>query len=377
MSYLLPNYARQKIEFIKGEGSYLWDTQGNRYLDFTCGIGVQNLGHRPQHVQAAIQNQLEKEWHLSNLYESTPQAEVAALLCEPYDFRAYFCNSGAEANEAALKIVRKASGKTKIVSFKDSFHGRTYGAMTATGQEKIQTGFGPLVPDFEYLTYNNLEDLEKLDDFVAAVMLEMVQGEGGVIPAQQEWVKALTATCHDKGILIIVDEIQTGIGRTGSFFAFEQYDFIPDIVTLAKALSSGIPVGAMLAKSQYADAFGPGSHGTTFGGNLLAMAAAKEVVTTVQKEAFQKQLTETVQAFWKELETLAVLPTVKAIRGLGLMIGIQVDAEKIPEIIQNCQNQGLLVLRAGKDVIRLLPPLTVTKEEIMEGIAILEKALKD
>lgn len=376
MSYLLPNYARQEIEFVKGEGSYLWDTESKRYLDFTSGIGVQNLGHRSKKVETAVQKQLKKIWHTSNLYHSTPQEEVAEKLCADYNFRAYFANSGAEANEAALKLARKVGEKTKIVSFKNAFHGRTFGAMTATGQPKIQAGFGPLLPDFEYLAYNDQNDLEKLDDSVAAVMLELVQGEGGVLPAEKDWVKTLVEICQEKQILVIVDEIQTGIGRTGTFYAFEQYDFVPDIVTLAKGLGNGIPVGAMLAKSQYADAFGPGSHGTTFGGNLLAMAAAKEVITTMKEVSFQEELSKKVQLFWQELAEIEKLPSVKAVRGLGMMIGIQAEnAEQIPLIMKQCQEKGLMVLRAGSDVIRLLPPLTVSEAEILEGMGILKEVL--
>ena len=376
MSYLLPNYGRQSIEFTRGLGSYVWDTEGKKYLDFTSGIGVQNLGHRPPLIEAALKRQLETLWHTPNLYLNSKQEKVGKLLGDGYDYLAYFCNSGAEANEAALKLARKATGREKIISFKDSFHGRTFGAMTATGQESIQAGFGSLVPHFSYLTYNYLPDLEQLDETVAAVILELVQGEGGVLPAEKVWIKALSAICHEKGILVIVDEVQTGMGRTGTFYAFEQYPLLPDIVTLAKGLGNGVPVGAMLSKKQYASSFGPGSHGSTFGGNLLGMTAAEKVIEGLQEEGFLEDVQNKSAKCFEQLEALKTLEIVKEVRGKGLMIGIQVPQHKVQGIMTACLEKNLLVLRAGKDVIRLLPPLTITTEELNTGITIIKDVLE-
>src|SRR5699024_2098285 len=263
-------------------------TSGKEYLDFGSGIGVCNLGHRHPDVQKAVETQLTKYWHVSNLYHVPIQESVAELLTTSSSGSSvFFCNSGAEANEAGIKLARKATGKTKVITFHQSFHGRTFATMAATGQEKVRTGYGPMLPSFAYATYNEIDSVKAiLDDHTAAIMLEMVQGEGGVIPAERDFVTELARLCKKEGILLIVDEIQTGMGRTGTHFAYEQYDIEPDVFTLAKALGNGIPVGAMIAKADYRDDFGAGAHGSTFGGNPIAMAAAKAVTTTMFTEGF-------------------------------------------------------------------------------------------
>lgn len=278
MTYLFENYKRAPIEFVKAAGSYLIDSEGKVYLDFSSGIGVTNLGFHPQVQQALIQ-QAGRIWHSPNLYLSSLQEQVAQELASSYDYLAFFCNSGAEANEAAIKLARKATGKQGIVTFQQSFHGRTFGAMAATGQDKIKEGFGDGVPHFSYAVYNDLASVEDLvNQDTAAVMLELVQGESGVRPAEAAFVKNLSDFCRREEILLIVDEVQTGMGRTGQLYSFEHYGIIPDIVTLAKGLANGLPAGALLGKSSLAPALGPGSHGSTFGGNKLAMAAALETL---------------------------------------------------------------------------------------------------
>ncbi len=324
--------------------------------------------------------QAEQIWHVPNLYDSQLQEEVAQKLTqnqksasdEPY--LAYFCNSGAEANEAALKLARKATGRSKVISFEQSFHGRTFGAMSLTGQSSIHDGFGPLVPEMVYVPFNDLEALQAvLDEQTAAVFLELIQGEGGVIPAEVAWVQAVAALCQELGVLLVVDEIQTGMGRTGTLFAFEGYGIEPDLFTVAKGLGNGIPVGAMLGKSHLQTAFGPGSHGSTFGGNKLAMAAASAVCSVLQEGDIQVNVHLRQQQF---LDGLQGLSKVQAIRGKGLMIGIELaDSESLQSVLTQLRNQGLLALKAGTKVLRLLPPLTISQEETTAALAILQAVL--
>lgn len=288
------------------------------------------------------------------------------------DYLAFFANSGAEANEAAIKLARKATGKQGIISFVQSFHGRTYGAMSATGQDKIKTGFGDGVPHFSYAIYNDLDSVKDLvTSDTAAVMLELVQGESGVRPADPAFITALSAFCQENDILFIVDEVQTGMGRTGKLYAFEHYGIEPDIVTLAKGLGNGVPVGAMLGKAKFGGAFSYGSHGSTFGGNKLVMAAASSVLDVLLAEDFLPQVLEKGQYLQTALQkALAENAKVTDIRGLGCMIGIE-TTENLTDLVIQAREQGLIVLTAGSNVIRLLPPLTLTKEKIDEGVAIL------
>ena len=372
MSKLFQNYKRTELEFVKAEGTYLFDQDGQKYLDFSSGIGVTNLGFHPQ-IKAALAQQVDAIWHSPNLYQSSLQEEVAEKLIGTYDYLAFFCNSGAEANEAAIKLARKATGKQEIISFIDSFHGRTFGAMSATGQDKIKEGFGDLVPHFSYATYNDLDSVKALvTNETAAVMLELVQGESGVLPAQSDFVKGLAAFCQEKGILLIVDEVQTGMGRTGKLFAFEHYGILPDIVSLAKGLANGVPAGAILGRSQLGSAFSYGSHGSTFGGNKLAMAAASASLDLLKADGFLAAVQERGQLLLTELrEALHDKKSVQDIRGLGYMIGIETTGD-LPYLVAKAGAKGLIVLTAGTNVIRLLPPLIITNDHIHQAVGILK-----
>ena len=377
MTYLFENYKRAPIEFVKAEGSYLIDSEGKAYLDFSSGIGVTNLGFHPQVQQALIQ-QAGRIWHSPNLYLSSLQEQVAQELAGSYDYLAFFCNSGAEANEAAIKLARKATGKQGIITFQQSFHGRTFGAMAATGQDKIKEGFGDGVPHFSYAIYNDLASVEKLvNQDTAAVMLELVQGESGVRPAEAAFVKDLDDFCRREEILLIVDEVQTGMGRTGQLYSFEHYGIIPDIVTLAKGLANGLPAGALLGKSSLAPAFGPGSHGSTFGGNKLAMAAALETLHIMKEVGFLEEVRSKSAILLEQLQlAFQNHPKISAVRGLGMMIGIETSVS-LSRLVEAARQKGLIILTAGENVIRLLPPLTISREEIQQGIAILKEVFSE
>ena len=377
MTYLFENYKRAPIEFVKAEGSYLIDSEGKAYLDFSSGIGVTNLGFHPQVQQALIQ-QAGRIWHSPNLYLSSLQEQVAQELAGSYDYLAFFCNSGAEANEAAIKLARKATGKQGIITFQQSFHGRTFGAMAATGQDKIKEGFGDGVPHFSYAVYNDIASVEELvNQDTAAVMLELVQGESGVRPAEAAFVKDLADFCQQEGLLLIVDEVQTGMGRTGRLYSFEHYGIVPDIVTLAKGLANGLPAGALLGKSSLAPAFGPGSHGSTFGGNKLAMAAALETLHIMKEAGFLEEVRSKSDILLEQLQlAFQDHPKISAVRGLGMMIGIETSAS-LSRIVEAARQKGLIILTAGENVIRLLPPLTISREEIQQGIAILKEVFSE
>lgn len=377
MTYLFENYKRAPIEFVKAAGSYLIDSEGETYLDFSSGIGVTNLGFHPQVQQALIQ-QIGRIWHSPNLYLSSLQEQVAQELAGSYDYLAFFCNSGAEANEAAIKLARKATGKQGVITFQQSFHGRTFGAMAATGQDKIKEGFGDGVPHFSYAVYNDLSSVEKLvNQDTAAVMLELVQGESGVRPAEAAFVKDLADFCQQEGLLLIVDEVQTGMGRTGQLYSFEHYGIIPDIVTLAKGLANGLPAGALLGKSSLAPAFGPGSHGSTFGGNKLAMAAALETLHIMKETGFLEEVRSKSTILLEQLQlAFQDHPKISAVRGLGMMVGIETSAS-LSRIVEAARQKGLIILTAGENVIRLLPPLTINREEIQQGIAILKEVFSE
>ena len=377
MTYLFENYKRAPIEFVKAEGSYLIDSEGKVYLDFSSGIGVTNLGFHPQVQQALIQ-QAGRIWHSPNLYLSSLQEQVSQELAGSYDYLAFFCNSGAEANEAAIKLARKATGKQGFITFQQSFHGRTFGAMAATGQDKIKEGFGDGVPHFSYAVYNDLASVEKLvNQDTAAVMLELVQGESGVRPAEAAFVKDLADVCQQEGILLIVDEVQTGMGRTGQLYSFEHYGIIPDIVTLAKGLANGLPVGALLGKSSLAPAFGPGSHGSTFGGNKLAMAAALETLHIMKEAGFLEEVRSKSDILLEQLQlAFQNHPKISAVRGLGMMIGIETSVS-LSKVVEAARQKGLIILTAGENVIRLLPPLTISREEIQQGIAVLKEVFSE
>lgn len=373
MTKLFSNYKRAAIDFASAHGNYLTDTTGKTYLDFSSGIGVTNLGYHP-YVNQALTEQVGKILHQPNLYDNQLQEDVAGLLTGDKDYLAFFCNSGAEANEAAIKIARKASGKQEIITFQNSFHGRTFGSMSATGQDKIKQGFGEGVPHFNYAVFNDIDSVKALaNKETAAIMLELVQGESGVQPADKDFVKALSEYCQETGIYLIVDEVQTGIGRTGKLYAYEHYGIEPDIFTLAKGLANGVPVGAMLAKSSLGEAFSYGSHGSTFGGNKLAMAAAKATLEVMLAPGFLDTALESGNKLQAKLQTaLSDKETVTTVRGLGYMIGIETTGN-LGELVQAARDKGLIVLTAGTNVIRLLPPITLSDAEIEKGVTILSE----
>jgi len=377
MDALFPTYSRWNVTVQSAQGSKVIDVNGKEYLDFVSGIAVCNLGHRHEAVQKAIKDQLDKYWHVSNLFHQEIQQEVASTLVENSSGDAvFFCNSGAEANEAAIKLARKYTGKSKILTFNQSFHGRTFATMTATGQEKIHSGFGPLLQEFKYLPYNDEETLEAaMDDKVAAILLEVVQGEGGVIPAEASFLKKAEKLCKQFGALLIIDEVQTGIGRTGKPFAYQHFGISPDIITSAKGLGSGLPVGAMIGKKKLIEAFGPGSHGSTFGGNPIALAAAKATLEIIFEDSFLNEVSQKGEYLINQLHSeLSSIQSVKEVRGSGLMIGIACDQD-VAGVIAALRDKGLLALVAGPTVIRLLPPLTITKAELNEAVSIIKNTM--
>ncbi|TKI86376.1 acetylornithine transaminase [Bacillus mycoides] len=376
-SHLFQTYGRREIEFLKGNGAKVIDKSGEQYLDFTSGIGVCNLGHCHPTVVKAVEKQLRNIWHISNLFTNSLQEEVASLLTEDTALdHVFFCNSGAEANEAALKLARKHTGKSLVVTCEQSFHGRTFGTMSATGQDKVKEGFGPLLPSFLHIPFNDIRALEEvMNEEVAAVMVEVIQGEGGVILADPSFLKEIEKLCNEYNALFIIDEVQTGIGRTGTLFAYEQMEIVPDIVTIAKALGNGIPVGAMIGRKELGSSFTAGSHGSTFGGNYIAMTAAKEVLQFIKEQSFFKEVQEKGEYVLKKLqEELRHVECVQNIRGKGLMIGIECKHE-VANVIEQLEKAGLLVLQAGPNVIRLLPPLIVTNEELEQAIYMIKRVV--
>ncbi|MFB7817569.1 acetylornithine transaminase [Paenibacillus chitinolyticus] len=375
-SSLFPTYARFPITLVKGEGSRLWDDQGKEYIDLMAGLAVTNLGHAPEVVKEKLVAQLDQLWHVSNLFHIPNQEKLAKLLTDNSCADAvFFCSTGAEANEAAIKLARRYSQKVlgenryEIITFHQSFHGRTLATLTATGQEKVQEGFHPLPEGFVYADYNDLASVEKLiSERTCAVMLEMVQAEGGVIPADPAFVKALAELCKERGLLLIVDEIQTGMGRTGKLFAYEHYGIEPDIFTLAKGLGSGFPIGAMLGNAKVAPAFSAGSHGSTFGGTPIATAAAIATVEYMLNEKIPQRAAELGEWTVNTLrEKLAGNPLVEEVRGEGLLIGI-VCKQPAAELIAEIHEAGVLVVSAGPQVVRLLPSLVIPKEDLQKGL---------
>jgi acetylornithine/N-succinyldiaminopimelate aminotransferase len=384
ISPVMATYGRFPVTIVKGKGSYVWDDQGNQFLDFTSGIATCNLGHVPDPVKQKLQEQLQNLWHCSNLFHIPNQQELAALLvANSCGDQVFFCNSGAEANEAAIKLARRYSNKVKgsdsyeVITFKQSFHGRTLATLSATGQEKIQQGFFPLVSGFSYLPFNDPDALDEIEkQKPAAVLLELVQGEGGVIPAELNWVKRLAQICEENDILLMVDEIQTGIGRTGTLFAYQQYGIEPDVISVAKGLGSGFPIGAIIAKEKAAKALEAGTHGSTFGGNPLATAAGVATIRHIVESNLLAQVTEITEYLDIQLQALKdKYSVIKDIRGKGLLKGLVVEGNAL-EIVQKAIANNLLILTAGPSVIRILPPLTATKEEINEFKNKLEKVFQ-
>jgi predicted acetylornithine/succinylornithine family transaminase len=376
-------YGRYPISLVKGKGAYVWDADGKEYLDFVGGIAVCALGHCHDELQAVLREQAAALWHVSNLYWIKPQVDLAEKLVKLSGLgKAFFCNSGAEANEAAIKLVRKyfyrnqQPDKNEIIVFKQSFHGRTLATVAATGQPKYQAGFAPLPSGFGYADYNDLTSVKKLiNEKTAAIMLEPVQGEGGIHPADLEFLQGLRQLCQREGLLLICDEVQTGIGRTGYFLACQSYGVTPDIVTLAKGLGGGFPIGAMLASDQAATGFAPGDHASTFGGNPLATAVANRVIDILAAPEFLDQVKQTGQLLVRELNQLDDQRMV-GIRGKGLILGVEFNTE-VKELVQICMRKGLLVIGAGPQVLRLVPPLNINPGEIKQAVALLKAALRE
>lgn len=384
-SSLFPTYARYPLSLVKGQGSWLWDDQGKRYLDFMSGIAVTNLGHAPQAVAERLKKQIDELWHVSNLFHISGQERAAALLTANSSADAvFFCNSGAEANEAAIKLARryhqkvKQNGRYEIITFTQSFHGRTLATLTATGQDKVKEGFLPLPAGFKSIPLHDQAALEAaINENTAAIMLEMVQAEGGMHPVDPAFVGVITKLCREHELLLIVDEVQTGMGRTGKLFAFEHYGIEPDIFTLAKGLGSGFAVGAMLGKEYLREAFTAGSHGSTFGGTPLAMAAVQATIETIIDDKLPARAAEMGEYLLQSLqEQLGNIPFVKEIRGKGLMIGIEC-AEPVAELVLAGQKKGILFITAGPNVIRLLPNLYVTKDEIDQAATIIAELIRE
>ncbi len=381
---LMNTYARFPVTFVKGEGLYTYDEQGKKYADFGSGISVNNLGHCHPAVVKAIQKQAETLCHCSNLYWSEPQLIVAEYLVKYSGLdRVFFCNSGAEANEGAVKLARKyfydkgRSDKYEIITMKKSFHGRTLATLTATGQEKVKTGFAPLPEGFVYAAYNDFEDLKKtVSPHTCAVMLEPIQGEGGIYPMEQEYIEKVAAFCKENDLLLIFDEIQCGMGRTGTMFAYEQYGVKPDIVTNAKALGGGLPFGAFIASEEVAASFGPGSHGSTFGANPVAAAASAAVFETIEKENLLSHV-QSIGAYLRD-QLLALKEDypglIKDLRGLGLMLGMEVTCGAAA-VVNACFESGVIVLNAGPDVVRFLPPFLITEKDVDFLVETLKKSL--
>ena len=377
--YIMGTYSQAPIVIEKGEGVYLTDNTGKKYIDMVSGIAVNSLGYHHPAIVKAIQEQAETLIHISNLYWNIPQIELAEKLCKASGLsKAFFCNSGAEANESAIKLARKyGNGRSTIISMIQSFHGRTLGALKATGQTKYQNGFAPLPEGFKYTEANNIEMLDQMiDDDTCAIMLEVIQGEAGIIALDEAYLKHVESICQQKDILFIVDEVQTGMGRTGYAFAHQKFDLHPDIVTMAKAIAGGVPMGAMLAKDHVAAAFNPGDHASTFGGNPLAAHTACAVADIIFDDTFLAQVQEKGEYFAKRLAECVDGKKVLEVRGRGLMLGLLLDDSVKPgDIVSAAAESGLLICTAGKQVLRFVPPLVISKDEIDEAIEILKKVL--
>jgi predicted acetylornithine/succinylornithine family transaminase len=381
---IMNTYKRFPIVLVKGSGVKVWDVNGKEYLDFVAGIAVCNLGHSHPQVIAVVKEQLENLTHVSNLYYTEPQAQLARLLVEnSFADKVFFCNSGAEANEAAIKLARKYAhenmgpDKFELITMKDSFHGRTMATITATGQEKFQFGFTPLLEGFTYVPFNDLQALEaRISNKTCGIMVEPIQGEGGVNIPDDNYLAEVREICDRHGILLIVDEVQTGMGRTGKLFAYEHSGIKPDIMTLAKALGNGFPIGAMLATNKIAKAFVPGNHASTFGGSPLAMAAANATVKTMLQEGILEHCREMGDYFLLQLKNLQQKhKIIKEVRGKGLMLAAQLNIES-GDIVNECLQRGLLIASAGSKTLRFVPPLIITTQDIDQAVKVLDEVME-
>jgi acetylornithine/N-succinyldiaminopimelate aminotransferase len=379
--YVMPAYARFPAALDHGKGATLWDGEGKEYIDFTSGIGVCSLGYGNEGWVQAVTNQAAKLGHISNLFYSEPYPKVAQKLCTRTGMgKVMFSNSGAEGNEAMIKLARKYSfdkygkGRGTVITLHNSFHGRTLATLTATGQDKFHNYFFPFPEGFRYADANDLDSVEAVAGHdVCAVMMELVQGEGGVLPLDRAFVQGVAELCAKRDWLLLIDEVQTGVGRTGTLFAFQQYGIRPDVVSFAKGIAGGLPFGGILANEKCQDVFTAGTHGTTFGGNPVAAAAAGYVLDTID-DAFLAQVQEKGRYLREQIEAME-LPCLGATRGLGMMIGVEVKGERTNrELASLLVEHGLLILTAGPG-LRLLPPLVITKEEMDKGLAILKATL--
>lgn len=379
--YVMPAYITFPLVLARGKGIYVWDTDGKKYLDFFPGWAVSGTGHAHEKIVKAIKNQAGKLIHVSNNYFHEGQAQLAKeIVRNSFSGKVFFCNSGAEANEAAIKLARKYGNpeRNEIITTERSFHGRTLATVTATGQRKFQKGFEPLPAGFVTVPFNDLGALLRaISGKTAAIMLEPIQGEGGVRVADKAYLAAVRKICTEKNILLILDEVQSGMGRTGKMFAYQHYGIVPDILTLAKALGGGFPIGAVVAGSNIADTLGPGTHGTTFGGSPLACAASLAVFKAIKKEKLLKNAAVLGAYLQKRLNELKKKHgVIREVRGVGLMMGVElaIDGKKTYE---ECLKRGLLINCTQGNVLRIMPPITVKKSEIDKAIAILDKALAD
>ena len=374
-------YARQPVAFVRGHGCELWDADGKRYLDFFAGLAVNNLGHCHPAVVAAVQEQAATLMHSSNVYYNLPATELCALVCRhAFAERVFLCNSGAEANEAAMKLARRwgagqGGGRFEILATTGSFHGRTFATLTATGQEKYHTGFLPLLPGIRLVPYGDLAAMaDAVRGETVAILVEPIQGEGGVVVPPPDYLPGLRALADERNLLLLLDEVQCGLGRTGRLFAHEHAGIIPDIMTLAKALGGGLPIGAMCTTARVAAAFSPGTHGSTFGGNPVVCAAARAALQTLADSALLASVRAMGDHFRARLEALAPRAGIREVRGVGLMLGAELDRPGAP-VVERCLEEGLLINCTADRVLRFLPPLVIRRAQINEGFGILERAL--
>ena len=383
--YMFNTYSRFPITLVRGKGCRIWDEQGKEYLDFVGGIAVCALGHASDLVTDTLKKQAETLIHVSNLYYTVPQTDLAQMLVEnSFADRVFFCNSGAEANEAAIKLARRYmninSGTTKntVISMDNSFHGRTMATLSATGQKKVKTGYNPLLEGFKFVPYNDLASLERaMDETICAVLLEPIQGEGGVVCPDPDYLKGVRNICDEHNCLLIFDEVQVGMGRTGKLFAYEHYGVHPDIMTLAKALGNGLPIGAMLSVEKLAQAFGPGSHATTFGGTPLVTAVSLAVLRSLIEDGWIEHCRKVGIYFKDALNKLKQKYNfIKEVRGMGLILGMEIDRPCAP-IVEACMEKGFLINCAHENVLRFLPPLIVTKDEIDMLINAIDEVFTD
>ena len=382
---IMGTYGRVPVAFVRGEGMHLWDVEGNRFLDMVSGGRAGGgLGHCHPKLVAAIQKQAATLCYVSNDYYSPVRSELAKRLSEKtHGYKAFFCNSGAEATEGAIKIARKWAKQAKgpdaveILTAYKSFHGRTYGALSATGQDSVKAGFEPIVPGFRHMRFMDRQVIsQNMPDDTCAVMLETVQGESGVYPAGKEYLQDVRRLTAKKNVLLIMDEVQAGFGRCGSFWAYEQAEIQPDVVTLAKALGGGLPMGVVMARPDVADVFGPGTHGSTFGGNPLASAAALAALDVLDEENLVQNAMEMGDYFRRSLAGLKREgKPIKEVRGMGLMIGVELVNVSAAQVQKNCHEAGLLIHTVGETILRILPALIVKKEHIDEAVSIIAKSL--